>query len=332
MTLPGKKDRDRPILGRALKIGELFAILAIICVLAMVLLPTLALAPTHGALSCQNNLKQIGICLMMYAVENGGAYPRMHGDEAFGTAGNLPLSCCDYMGCTADSGIDICDDADLTFDMRAMFPDYFADIRYLVCPLDTAADELTDPLRRLYSVDPDVCPYAGQPTDGDLSYFYLGWFLDKVGKDAPTVPANTIGLLGTDPVNAQVAGLLAAILPVLGDRTILNDGILDEDVVIPPDIVRAAGGGPIGNGNTNTLFRLRENLTQYAGGEGVDSGAIEPAKIPVMFDRIPVQGGTYHHPGRSCYVLYLDGHADLAKYRAPFSPARTFTPFVNLLQ
>ncbi len=65
---------------RAFTLIELLVVIAIIAILASLLLPALARAKEHGKrIQCVNDIRQLGLSLMMYADDHDGFYPQRLG-------------------------------------------------------------------------------------------------------------------------------------------------------------------------------------------------------------------------------------------------------------
>ncbi len=79
---------------------ELLVVIAIIAILASLLLPALAMAKQKGkATICLNDLKQVGLAMLMFADEHDDLIPR-------GTAGNSPRWWLEFMPYVPEGGTD----------------------------------------------------------------------------------------------------------------------------------------------------------------------------------------------------------------------------------
>ncbi len=201
----------------------------------------------------------MGVIFKMYAGGADGIFPRMHADEAWG---DDPPSSCD----------NTISEADYAPDMVSLIPDYLTDPSILICPSDPEAGE--DNLGLVESEPGQDCSYAGLISNADVSYVYFGYVLDKVEDIDPTAD---IGGLIPDiegVVNSQIAYMTASLLyenslnpgGVVGDDDPNNDVELDKDITpgnptsLAYNIVSGLSqppGEPFGNGDTDTVYRLR---------------------------------------------------------------------------
>ncbi|MCC6144298.1 MAG: DUF1559 domain-containing protein [Candidatus Hydrogenedentes bacterium] len=311
---------------------ELLVVIAIIGILAAILLPALARAREAARrASCANNLKQLGIVFKMYAGEARDRYPRVHGDQPWGSA--LPAGCIE--GGTR---------ASLAPEMGAVFPEYLSDLNVLVCPSDPNGGE-ENPLGIVRTADGQACAYEGRASRADESYLYYGYVVDKVDAGDAVIDTASFGLSGR--VSAQMAyifGAMSSFPPffngTLGDFNPANDEALDRDIddatayAILASLATPAGS-TLGNGDGTAVYRLREGIERFLITDINNPAASAEAQstIPIMWDVVSAtttDSAQFSHIPGGANTLYLDGHVTFNKYPDAFPATQEFATLGTL--
>lgn len=269
---------------------ELLVAVAIVATLGALALPATAkIRESHQRTSCQNNLREMGLALRLYAEENAsGRYPYQRVVNCDGDV-------------QASSSI---------FDASLMYPEYLSDWDLLVCPATKGAKDavsLWDTPASLQDRSPQS-EFAGngrvdpcEVTQG--SYAYTAW---AISPNAIREQIRTVGDLRA--LEESVLTLAKAIRRTRNIETAIK--IADADWRLDAAI-----------GGVTEFPRLRKGIERFVIDEAKNTGASERTGsiIPVMWDTIGDRRPRFNHESGGANVLYLDGHVAFTRYEGPYA-------------
>jgi prepilin-type processing-associated H-X9-DG protein len=165
----------------------------------------------------------------------------------------------------------------------------------------------------IIAANPGCQQYKGAIAQSDMSYFYVGFVIDKASPK--TVAPSEIFSLDVNGITLEVSNQIASWYFKVTDVPAAwepNRDAVDNDITGPLHYPNS------GNGSSDTIYRLREGIERFMITDINNPGASAKAQstIIIVSDTLSNTGGDalFNHIPGGCNVLFMDGHVEFQKY------------------